>query len=70
MPTFIHHTGIDPTSNVTHTNSGSISQIGNSFNTPKGVYHLMGNTLKGPGGKTWIGVNSADEARGIILGDQ
>ena len=43
--------------------------IGNSINTARGTYTLIGNMLYGPNGHTWSGVSSMDEAKDIALLD-
>lgn len=53
------------------TNSGTVLKSGNNFTSAKGTYNWSSNgMLYGPNGKTWSGVNSAQDAQAIIAHEE
>ncbi len=48
-------------------NQGLINVVGNTIQTNRGTYTLIGNMLYGPNGQTWSGVSSISEAKDIVL---
>ena len=52
------------------TNHGTITQSGDDmFFTPNGMYHRSGSMLFGPNGQSWTGLESAEDAKVIIMND-
>ena len=52
------------------TNQGTITQSGDDmFFTPNGTYHRSGSMLFGPNGQSWTGVESAEDAKVVIMND-